>query len=85
MTDSILFYFLNKVHLAMKLEYYGIRGRNLMWMKSFLANWTQNVVFDGNAADTVPVTPGVPQGIVLGPLFILIYINNLQDSVTPVC
>ena len=34
-------------HLLHKLHYYGVIGRNLAWIQSFLSQRTQSVVLDG--------------------------------------
>jgi len=64
--------------LAMKMQYYGIRGTTLNWIQSFLDNRHQQVVVDNVSSKPAPVTSGVPQGSVL--LF-LVYINDLPGRV----
>ena len=61
----------------------GVSGSLLNWFRSYLSNRSQRVVLDGYTSEVHPVTSGVPQGSILGPLLFSIYVNSLTKI--PLC
>ena len=51
----------NHLKLLFKLSSYGIKGKALKWISSFLGGRTQAVVLEEECSSEVPVTSGVPQ------------------------
>ena len=67
--------------LLRKLRYYGFGGMLLAWLESYLCNHSQRVTTLGAASGTLPVTSGLPQGSILGPMLLLLYVNSLPEAV----
>ena len=67
--------------LIFKIKSFGISGDMLKLIKSFLSNRFHGVVLNGKTSEREKISAGVPQGSILGPLFFLIYINDLIDGI----
>ena len=65
--------------LLSTLKAYGVGSKLSNWFKSYLDNRTQKCLVNGSLSDSQPLTCGIPQGTILGPLLFIFYINDLPN------
>jgi hypothetical protein len=78
---SKAFDLVNHSILINKLERYGVRGEALQFFKSYFVNRSQYVSINGTNSIAKDITSGVPQGSSLGPLYFLIYSNDIVNAI----
>ena len=67
--------------LITRLEYFGITGLALNWIKSFISERSYCVKTNQNISKPHPLKYGVPQGSVQGHLLLIIFI----DPISTIC
>jgi len=70
----------NHKFLLNKLEKFGIRSISLSLIKSYLSHRKQTVHINNTRSSLKPISCGVPQEFILGPLLFSIYFNDLPKA-----
>ena len=65
--------------LIEKLNMYGVKRHSLGLLESYITNRSQKCFINGTLSHSKPIKCGIPQGSILGPLFFLVYINDLPN------
>ncbi|KAK9878117.1 hypothetical protein WA026_021134 [Henosepilachna vigintioctopunctata] len=63
-----------------KVEHYGVRGVAHSLLSSYLSDRKQCVHHNNKISSTTSIRHGIPQGSILGPLFFIIYMNDLPAN-----
>ena len=66
--------------LLKKLYHYGFRGKIFRFLNSYLVVHRICAKIDGKISSPRIVECGAPQGSILGPLFFLLYVNDLPQA-----
>ncbi len=63
--------------LLKKLKMNKCSNKTMKWFQSYLNHRSQCTVFKGKVSETSTITYGVLQGSILGPMFFILFINDL--------
>ena len=62
-----------------KLDKFNLSHKSIKWFREYLGGRKQAVKYKHTVSSYLPITCGVPQGSILGPMMFIMYINDLSD------
>ena len=68
--------------MAVKLASIGVQDQELRWFTSYLRGRTICTTVERRRSSPEPISSGVPQGSVLGPLLFIIYFGDLPQAIS---
>ena len=67
--------------LLKRMKYLGFSKNTITWFKSYLCEWKFKISINTSYSSPANLFCGIPQGSILGPFLVLLYINNLSRAV----
>ena len=71
----------HKILIKKLKDSFGTSGNLLYWLESYLSNRKKLVTVLGATSSARTVLSGVPQGSILGPILLLLHVNDLPNAV----
>ena len=68
--------------LCKKLYKFGLHNNIVAWLENYLTNRKQRCKVNGITSNYQDITCGVPQGSILGPMLFLLYINDINGTLS---